>query len=170
MAGSPGTVEFESAFGLAESVARLKDATRGSVFSNLAHETIVGRVSERRVRLQRTVPTMHNGFKPYFTGRFIERDGRIFLVGRFHRHWLVRVFMTLWFTVSAWIAVTSAALQWGSTHRHWGAVAGGGLMLVAGLALVGTGAWLSRMDRARIAGAIESTLSGPAHADRAAGT
>ena len=51
-------VEFKSAFPLAESVDRLKAATRRWTFSlsAMAHESAVRRVSAQRVALQRVIP------------------------------------------------------------------------------------------------------------------
>src|SRR5215469_18474481 len=101
------SIEFQSAFGLGESVDRLKAATRRSVFVSMARQAAVGRVSAERVVLQRVIPMFGNSFKPFFVGRFIERDGRVFLVGQFRMLWLVRVFMTFWFGMIALMAVLS---------------------------------------------------------------
>src|ERR1700722_19610501 len=89
--------EFRSAYGLEESVERLRAATKRSVFSALAETTAVGKVSEQSVRLQRVIPMVGNSFKPFFLGRFEVSEGRVLLVGRFTMLPIVKVFMTFWF-------------------------------------------------------------------------
>ena len=61
-------VEFKSAFSLAESVDRLKAATRRWTFSlsAMAHESAVGRVSAQRVALQRVIPMFSNSLETDF--------------------------------------------------------------------------------------------------------
>lgn len=88
-------VEFESAFGLSESVERLRAATRRSLFSVLAREEAVGTVKETCVSLQRVISMVGNSFKPFYRGRFIERDGHVILTGRFTMMWPVKLFVAL---------------------------------------------------------------------------
>ena len=149
--------EFPSAYGLAESVARLKAATRRSVFSDMAHQAAVGRVSERRVRLQRSVPLVGNSFKPFFVGRFIERAGHVVLVGQFRMLWLVRVFLAVWFGV-----LTVGTVSWTVLREphQWTAIGACLAMYAAGGALVYGGQWLSRKDAAYLSSVIRSALSG----------
>jgi hypothetical protein len=90
-------VEFASSYGLSESVERLKAATRRSVFSGLSKQEAVGAVKESRVSLQRVIPMVGNSFKPFYRGGFIERNGKVILVGRFTMHWVVKVFLAVWF-------------------------------------------------------------------------
>jgi hypothetical protein len=153
------SVEFQSAFGLAESVDRLKAATRRSVFASMARQAAVGRVSAKRVALQRVIPMFGNSFKPFFVGSFIERDGRIFLVGEFRMFWLVRAFMIFWFGMIALMALLSATVVPASSHNRWFSFLGAIVMASAGLALVTFGKWLSRNDPAWISGVIEGALS-----------
>src|SRR4051812_15954076 len=89
--------EFESAFGVSESVSRLTAATKRSVFSAMGSQAAVGTVREDRVTLQRVIPVVGNSFKPFFIGQFVSRNGRVVLSGTFRMHWFTRVFMTLWF-------------------------------------------------------------------------
>jgi hypothetical protein len=153
------SVEFQSAFGLAESVGRLKAATRRSVFFAMAREAAVGRVSAQRVVLQRAIPMFGNSFKPFFVGKFIEHDGRVFLVGQFRMLWFVRVFMTFWFGMIALMALLSATGAPASSHNRWFSFLGAIVMATAGLALVTLGKWLSRNDPAWISGVIAGALS-----------
>jgi hypothetical protein len=153
------SIEFQSAFGLGESVDRLKAATRRSVFVSMARQAAVGRVSAERVMLQRAIPMFGNSFKPFFVGRFIERDGRVFLVGQFRMLWFVRAFMTFWFGMLALMAVLSATAVPASSHNLWSSFLGAIVMATGGLALVTFGKWLSRNDPAWISGVIEGALS-----------
>ena len=88
--------EFKSAFGLSESVIRLRAATRRSAFGVLAQQAAAGPVSESRVRLQRVIPMVGNSFKPFFFGRFEARGDGVYLTGRFTMLGFVKAFMTLW--------------------------------------------------------------------------
>jgi hypothetical protein len=98
-------VEFRSAYGLAESVARLRAATKRSVFSSLGETAAVGKVSEEGVRLQRVIPMVGNSFKPFFVGHFEVRDGVTVLIGRFSMWTFAKVFMTGWLGMALLFAV-----------------------------------------------------------------
>src|SRR5215469_11530144 len=89
-------VEFESTYGMAESVERLKAATRRWGYFSVTQEVASGRVTESRVSLQRVIPMVGNSFKPFFVGGFQWRGGKVVLRGRFTLHWSVRVFMGFW--------------------------------------------------------------------------
>src|SRR5580700_6339336 len=75
--------EFRSAYSVAESVERLRAATKRSTFAAIGEAAAVGKVSQDGVRLQRVTPMVHNSFKPFFVGRFESRDGATLLTGRF---------------------------------------------------------------------------------------
>jgi hypothetical protein len=152
-------VEFQSAFGLAESVNRLKGATRRFLFLTIARESAVGSVSAQRVVLRRVIPMLQNSFKPVFVGRFVERDGRVYLAGQFRMSWAVRVFMTLWFGMLGLALLFSVAARSLPSHSSWVGLLGGIGMATAGVALVTFGKWLSRNDPAWISGVIEGALS-----------
>src|SRR5215831_8432965 len=47
---------------------------------------LVGEVSRGEVRLSRARPLRSNIFKPFFFGRFVERDGKTTLSGKFVMH------------------------------------------------------------------------------------
>jgi hypothetical protein len=53
----------------------------------------VGTVKSSCVSLQRVIPMVGNSFEPFFRGRFVEKTGKVILVGRFTMHWLVKAFM-----------------------------------------------------------------------------
>jgi hypothetical protein len=148
-------VEFESSFGLHESVERLKTATRRSIFSALARQEAVGTVKESRVSLQRVIPMVGNAFKPFFRGRFIEINGKVMLVGRSTMHPLIKMFTTFWFgaaSVGAILAVTQARQVTLATL-----FAGAG-MIAAATALVGFGRWFARNDTAWLSEVIRGAL------------
>lgn len=166
---TPETVEFESAFGLDDSVTRLRAATRRSVFAVRAHQEAVGTVTATKVSLQRVIPMVGNSFKPFLRGRFIDRGGKVVLAGKFAMIWPVRLFMALWFggAAGATLVATFAALT-GPRVSAWGPLGGIG-MIAFGFALVAFGRWLARHDEAWLSAVIESALSGAAGGEASAG-
>ncbi len=152
-------VEFRSAYGLAESVERLRAATKRSVFSSFGETTAVGKVSAEKVRLQRVIPMVGNSFKPFFIGRFEERGGVTVLTGAFTMLWIVKVFMTFWFGL---MAVAAVPALFGAFNA-----AGPGawffrvqplLMGAFGIGLVALGKWFARNDAAWLSRVIEGAL------------
>ena len=89
--------EFKSSFSVDESVARLKSASKSSVFQALTSQEAVGRVSGSYVRLQRVIPFVGNSFKPFFFASFHQMDGPVVLSGKFTMHWGVKAFLSVWF-------------------------------------------------------------------------
>lgn len=154
-------LEFESAFGLSEAIERLRAATRRSVFSALAREEAVGTVTETRVSLQRAIPMVGNSFKPFYRGRFVERDGKAILVGRFAMHWLAKMFMAFWFVMIGAITLSAIVLTDSGQQAALSALFGSGMM-VAGTALVSTGTWFARNDATWLSGVIRGALSAQA--------
>jgi hypothetical protein len=152
-------VEFSSAFGLEESVKRLRTATKRSVFSALSETAAVGKVSEKSVRLQRVIPMIGNSFKPFFLGRFQSSEGKVLLVGRFTMLPIVKVFMTFWFGS---LALVSLGLLFGSNSTMpVPAVFGPLVMVGGGVAMVAFGKWLARNDVAWLSKLIEGALKSP---------
>ena len=140
-------VEFESSSGLPDSVERLRAATRRSaIFAALGpQQAAAGTVKESRVSLQRVIPMVGNSFKPFFRGRFIERNGKAVLVGRFTVHPFAKVFMALWFGFAG-LASVLAMLQ--GQKRAFGLLSGFGLIIAFGAAFVGLCRWFARNDAA----------------------
>lgn len=137
-------VEFESAFGLEESVERLRAATRRwALFS--PREVAAGTVTEKRVSLQRVIPMMGNSFKPFFVGRFEQRGAKVFLVGRFTIHWFVKLFMGIWLCGVASSTILGTLAN-DHIHKPVGLSLVGIGMLTFATLLVGLGNWLSRKD------------------------
>jgi hypothetical protein len=138
--------EFESAFGLEESVRRLSAATGRSVFSALMHQAAVGTVRADRVSLQRVIPFVGNSFKPFFIGSFRASNGRVILSGKFTMLWWVKAFMTFWLGFCLlWTAMAILPLLARDPRTWWFPFAGLG-MFAAGTAFVWFCKWTSRKD------------------------
>ena len=88
----------ESKFSLEDSVFRLRENTKRSVFSSLFKQKAAGRVSSSKVSLQRVIPFFGNSFKPIFVGKFKEEKGRVYLEGKFTTFLLSKIFMAVWFS------------------------------------------------------------------------
>ncbi len=137
--------EFPSSYPPAEAVERLRAATKRSAFSALAGQAAVGKVTEERVSLQRVIPLVNNGFKPFFVGQFQTRNGTTVLVGRFGMTIFTKVFMTFWLGMVLVIAI--GVLLGGAVKGASGAMQFAPfLMFGAGLGLIGLGKWFARND------------------------
>jgi hypothetical protein len=158
-------VEFRSAFGLEESMERLRAATKRSVFSALSEAAAVGRVSEESVRLQRVIPMIGNSFKPFFLGHFQNNAGTVLLIGRFTMLPIVKMFMTFWFGI---VTLASVGLLLGLNSKvPTPAVLGPVAMIGGGVALLAFGKWLARNDVAWLSAVIETALESPGAAGAA---
>jgi hypothetical protein len=153
--------QFESSFGLEESVRRLSMATSRSIFATLHRQATVGTVTASCVSLQRVIPFVGNSFKPFFIGRFIADGTRVLLTGGFTMHWSVKAFHAVFFgflafwTILALIftVILRDPLTW------WFPFAGVGMFLI-GIGLVKLGKWFARNDIAWLSGVIRDALSG----------
>jgi len=151
-------VEFESSFGLPESIERLKAVTRRSVFSALARQEAVGTVNESRVSLQRVIPMVGNSFKPFYRGHFIERNGKVILTGRFTMHWFAKVFMAVWFGGVGCFTLLASVLVAIHPQKAMLTPLFGLGMIIAGTALVWIGKWFARNDAAWLSDVIRGAL------------
>jgi hypothetical protein len=151
-------VEFESSFGLSESIERLRAATRRSVFLALARQEAVGTVTETRASLQRAIPMVGNTFKPFYPGRFIDRNGKVILIGRFGMHWFAKAFMAFWFGGIGIFALFSVFLTNNLQQAALLILAGLGMMAF-GTALVSIGKWFARNDAKWLSDVIRGALS-----------
>jgi hypothetical protein len=153
-------VEFVSSYGLAESVARLKAATRKWSLFNVSEQAAVGQVDEARVSLRRMIPMVGNSFKPIFVGRFEQAQGKVVLTGRFRLSWFVKLFMAYWFGFCALFVVLSLTA---AIHKPAVAVvplAGVG-MFALGLGMTRLFAWFSRNDPVWLSSVIRTALHAP---------
>jgi hypothetical protein len=153
--------EFQSAFDLEESVARLRAATQRSAFASLGEQAAVGKVAEDRVRLRRVIPMVRNSFQPIFVGRFESRGGKLMLIGTFAISPVVKVVMTFWLSV---VGVFALATLLGAFDPR-GPYAllfrlQPFLMLGFGLAIVALGKWFARNDAAWLSDVIHAALGG----------
>jgi hypothetical protein len=157
-------VEFESSFGLEESIEHLRAATRRwALFS--PREVAVGKVTESRVSLQRVIPMVHNSFKPSFVGRFERRGAKICLVGCFAINRFTKVFMAIWICGVAAMTLLATVLG-GATYSHSHdplpmPLFGAGMVVFAVL-LSGFASWLSRNDSVWLSRVIREALKSPA--------
>lgn len=151
--------DFESEFGLDESVERLSAATQRSVFGPSTHPTAVGRVSRNRVSLQRVIPFVGNAFKPFYNGQFREKNGRVVLTGRFTMHWWVKTFLTFWFCFCAlWTVLAIVPLLMRDQNGWWFPLTGAGMFAV-GVGFVAFGKRLARTDIPWLSTVIQGALS-----------
>jgi hypothetical protein len=154
--------EFRSSHGVADSIERLRAATKRSVFSAIGEQAAVGRVSETGVRLQRVIPMVRNSFKPFFVGRFEVRNGVTVLSGRFSMLLFTKIFMTFWLGTILSAAIALPILGFRSPKGPSGfAVLIPVFMLGAGVGLIAFGKWLARNDVAWLSKVFEETLGGP---------
>jgi hypothetical protein len=147
--------EFESAFGLEESVRRLAAATERSIPYAHPHEAAVGRVSEKRVWIRRANPRVGNSFKPFYIGRFRQAGRRVVLSGRFTPALFPKLFMTFWLGLC--LAWTVTVMVYG---REWWAPLPGLGLFAFGVVMVVLGKRSNRSDIPWLSEVIRNALSG----------
>lgn len=153
------SAEFHSAFGMQESVERLKAATVKSTLLSHNNQSAVGTVSEKKVSLQRVIPMASNSFKPFFKGHFKVSDGRVVLVGRFTMLWFVKAFMTFWLGFCVfWTAMAAFAVATKKAPGWWFPLAGVAMFCI-GVAFVRGCQWLARNDIAWLSELIIKALA-----------
>lgn len=158
--------EFESKFSLDESIRRLERMTKRTSFGALTSQAAVGRVTERRVILKRSIPFISNSFKPFFVGRLKRTRHGIILEGRFTMHWLIKAFLTYWFGFClVWTALASYAVLVSQTAEQWWFPLAGIAMFGMGFCIVQTGKFFSRNDREWLSNVIRSALSSETRPD-----
>ncbi|WP_426662844.1 hypothetical protein [Rhodanobacter aciditrophus] len=150
-------VEFVSSYGLAESVERLKAATKKWSLFNVSEQAAAGRVSEARVSLQRVIPMVGNSFKPVFVGRFEQAQGKVVLTGRFRLSWFARLFMAYWFGFCALFVALSLVAAIHKPPAALMSLAGAG-MFALGLGMTRLFAWFSRNDPVWLSEVIRTAL------------
>ncbi len=60
-------------------------------------DTLMGKVSEKRVKLMWVMGKTKNSFNPIFTGRFTNRIGGSTLDGFYSISWVTKIFLCFWF-------------------------------------------------------------------------
>jgi len=150
-------VEVHSAFSQHDSVQRLREVTKRSVFSSLFSQAAVGRVTATDVRLQRVIPMFGNSFKPIFVGQFRETNGRVVLSGRFTMFLFSKIFISVWLSFALMWTVLALLSVFGMSGIQATASSGNPLVVslfpligfgffVAGILFVRFCWWLSRSD------------------------
>ena len=151
-------VQFPSDFPLSESVARLRERTKRSVFVSLFERSAAGPVTESRVRLQRVIPFFGNSFKPIFVGAFTQSHGRVVLQGRFTMFLFSKVFMTTWLSFAlVWTILAESLSVARDGPRSLPLV--GLVFFAVGIGFIRGCWWLSRNDIAYLTSVIRAALS-----------
>jgi hypothetical protein len=150
--------EFESRFGLDESVRKLSVATRRFVFLLATKPIAVGTVTNDRVSLRRITPFYGNNFY-FFFGEFREQNGQVVLSGRFTLSPFFKLFMTLWlsFCPSWTIVAAVGVIARGDTSLWWFPLCGVGAF-GAGVMFAWLLKWMSRNDVAWLSRVIQDSL------------
>lgn len=102
-----GNIPFScvSIYSLEESIEKLSEETKRSVFQSLTKQNAVGIVTESNVRLQRVIPMFGNSFKPIFVGQFNTKSGKVEIEGKFTTFAISKVFMVFWLGFAAFWTV-----------------------------------------------------------------
>lgn len=150
-------VEFVSSFDMAESVERLRAATRRWALPFATQECAAGTVKQGRVALQRVIPMVGNSFKPFFIGRFEQRQGKVVLTGRFTMLLFVKLFMAVWFGGLACMTVAGLVASLSSRKAAMLPVATIGMMAF-GVGLVALGQRFTRNDPAWLSDVMRGAL------------
>ncbi|UNK41367.1 hypothetical protein MNO14_10280 [Luteimonas sp. S4-F44] len=152
---------FASACPPEVAVARLAAGVRRRGILPPREEVMIGRVTERRVVLERHVPRTRNAFEPVFVGRFQPAGTGSVLAGSFAMHWSVRAFLTFWFGFA--VVWTGAVIAQGiaGTSRAWLLLPVGVVLGLIGAGLVAFGRSLAQTDIAWLSGRIAAALDSP---------
>lgn len=150
--------EFKSAYGLDEAVSRLQAVTKPDTLSLMVQQTPMGSVSASNVRLRRAIPMVRNYFKPCFYGSFEQRGSDVYLIGRFTRTPLAKIFATVWLACALvfallfiGISVTTRKFDWITVLAPIGIVGFAVGYIAFSMSLSkGDEAWLSEAIRSAI--------------------
>jgi len=138
-------------------VARLKAATT-TPFLALPREAARGTVTERRVALRHYVFWFRNSFRPSFVGRFVQREGKVVLIGRFTATGFTKAFMLIW-QGACLVAIVTGARGALTGYTNWIAPLYGVGMSAAGVVLARASRWLSRGDVAWLSRVVRGALA-----------
>jgi hypothetical protein len=153
-------VEFTSDYPLEESVERLAGIVKESVFCAFTKQKLVGEVSSDLVYFRRVMPFFEIlTFKPYFTGAFHIKEGKVVLSGNFSIHWSARIFLVLWSGLC--ILWTYIGIGEYSSNKFESIFISifFVFMLLGGFVVVRFGQWFYRGDKVWISKRISEALS-----------
>jgi len=154
--------DFESAFNMDESVARLSAVTKW--FAAFTSRVVAeGDVSQHFVSIHKPYSLFtvdfRGGFEPYFKGEFSEIDGRVRLSGRFTLGLSAKAFATVWLGfIVLWIGVTIRFLLLGDARTWWFPFAGLGVLALGAAYVMFAKRW-ARDDIRWLSQLIEDALS-----------
>ena len=151
-------VEIHSPLPASESLTRLQHATDSSLLGPLAGQAMTGKVTEEKVKLERSISFVQNSFKPVFVGKVEQPPRGSVLRGTFGLHWSAKAFMSFWFGFCVlWTA--GAAIAVATTPEAWFFPLAGIAMIVAGYGIVRLGQWFARNDREYLERTIKAALA-----------
>ena len=151
-------VEFHSPLPVSESITRLRNATDSSLLGPLAGQAMTGKVTEEKVKLERSISFVQNSFKPVFLGRVEPASRGSVLRGAFGLPWSVKAFMTFWFGFCV-LWTVGAAFAVAKTPEAWFFPLAGIGFIAVGYGMVRLGQWFARNDREYLERAIKAALS-----------
>jgi hypothetical protein len=136
------SAEFPSSYSVSESVVRLGSVAAPWYTWAIFAQQAVGTVTKDRVALVRVRPFIRNDFKPQFTGRFVESDGAVTLVGRFGMRFWTKAFMSFWLGFCLlWTIGTTVAVLSQSDSPRFLPLAGLGLFAFGIVLLAAAKSW-----------------------------
>jgi hypothetical protein len=149
--------EIYSPLPVSESLERLVNATDSSLLGPLAGQSMTGRVTADKIKLERSISFVQNSFKPVFIGRVEAHKRGSVLRGTFGLSWFVKAFMSFWFGFCVlWtIGVTFAVA---TTPEAWFFPLVGIGMACVGYGIVRLGQWFGRNDKQYLVRAITAAL------------
>jgi hypothetical protein len=156
-------LELYSPLPIAESLARLKNATDSSLFGPILGQAMTGTVSAERIRLTRTIGFFENDFKPVFVGRLEAHPSGSVLRGTFVSL-MGKVFTLLCISFGAfWTLATFVAIFIASASPEasflWVFAELGLKMVLLGFGLAYLLQWLAWNDRQYLTRAIARALT-----------
>jgi hypothetical protein len=149
--------EFDSDFGLEESVQRLRAATECSVFASLARQTAFGTVRDDRVSLYRSNALSYPATRHYFIGKFHRLGGRVVLSGQFTMRWWGKAICTFWLACGLLWTIFTIPTAVRDPDAWYLPLFGIGIFAV-GAGLIWVGKWISRKDIPWLSVFIENAL------------
>jgi len=138
-------LSYEFAGSIQDGVKRLRNSVKGTAFHSPFQQCVVGKVSETKVVLRRYRPFWHNSFIPVFRGKFVFKNGKTVLEGKYSMHMFVKIFMCIWL---AGVIAGGIMIRFTSTNQEeakW-SLAITAIMFLFGIALLHIGWLIGKKD------------------------